>query len=48
MKNRDEVIRALKCCIEKEDLPCEGNCSYCGEDGCVDQVMADALVLLEG
>lgn len=48
LKNRNEVIRALKCCIENEDLPCEGNCPYSGEDGCVDKVMADALELLEG
>ena len=47
MKNRDEVIQALKCCLINEDDTCEGNCPYCGEDGCVDKVMTDALVLLE-
>ena len=47
MKTRDEVVQALKCCVVKEDDPCEGNCPYTGEDGCVDRVMADALELLE-
>lgn len=46
MKNRNEVIRAMKCCIKDEDLPCEGNCPYSGEEGCVDKVMADALAQL--
>lgn len=48
MKTRDEVAQALKCCIENEDLPCESNCSYCGEDGCVERVMYDAYLYLEG
>jgi hypothetical protein len=47
MKDRNEVIRALKCCIKDEDLPCEGNCPYSGEEGGVDKVMADALELLQ-
>ena len=47
MKDRNEVIKALKCCIKVEDLPCEGNCPYFGEDDCVSTVMHDALVLLE-
>ena len=48
MKIRNEVIQALKCCVKDEDLPCEGNCPYCGEEDCVFAVMADALELLEG
>ena len=49
MKNRNEVIRALKCCVKNEDLPCEGNCPYYREGGyCIDNVMADALELLQG
>lgn len=47
MKARDEVIQALKCCLMKEDDPCEGNCPYAGEDGCVERVMYDALLYLE-
>ena len=47
MKDRNEVIRALKCCIKDEDLPCDGNCPYCGEKNYVDKVMADALELLQ-
>ena len=47
MKTRNEVIQALKCCLINEDDACEGNCPYCGEDDCIDKVMADALDLLE-
>ena len=48
MKNRNKVIQGLKVCIQNDDLTCKGNCPYCGEDSCVDKVMADALELLEG
>ena len=48
MKTRNEIIRALKCCVIDEDLPCEGNCPYCGEEDCIFAVMADALEVLEG
>ena len=47
MKNREEVIRALKCCVVNEDDSCEGNCPYSGEKGCVGKAMADALELLQ-
>ena len=47
MKNRDEVIKALKCCRVNEDDPCEGNCPYSGEEDCIGKVMDDALELLE-
>lgn len=47
MKTRNEVIQALKCCLINEGDPCEG-CPYYREDGyCIDNVMADALELLQ-
>lgn len=47
MKTRNEVIQALKCCLINEGDPCEG-CPCYREDGyCIDNVMADALELLE-
>ena len=50
MKNRNEVIAALRCCLN-EDMPCKKNCPYFKGymlDGCTDEMMADALALLEG
>ena len=51
MKTREEVIAALRCCLS-EDMSCKENCPYFkGEyvlDGCMDDLMADALELLEG
>jgi hypothetical protein len=43
VKNLNEVIRALECCIEKEDDDCIGNCPYYGEADCLGKVMVDAL-----
>lgn len=50
MEKRNEVIAALRCCLN-EDMPCKENCPYFKGymlDGCMDELLADALVLLEG
>ena len=50
MKNRNEVIAALRCC-KSANMSCSDNCPYFEEyvlDGCVDKLLADALALLEG
>ena len=45
MEKLSEVIRALECCIENEEAPCD-NCPYNGDQECIDSVMVDALELL--
>lgn len=51
MKMKDEVIAGLRCCLN-EDMSCRENCPYFkGDymlDGCVDDLLTDALELLEG
>ena len=50
MGKRNEVIAALRCCLN-EDMPCKKNCPYFKGymlDGCTDELLADALALLEG
>lgn len=50
MEKRNEVIAALRCCLN-EDMPCKENCPYFKGyilDGCMDELLADALALLEG
>lgn len=51
MKKRHEVIAAMRCCLN-DGMSCEENCPYFkGEyvlDGCMDDLLADALELLEG
>ena len=49
MKNRNEVIAALRCC-KSANMSCSDNCPYFKEyvlDGCMDELLADALALLE-
>lgn len=51
LKKRDEVIAGLRCC-QSANMSCSDNCPYFkGKyvlDGCMDDLMADALELLEG
>lgn len=46
MKNLNEVIRGLECCLS-EDMSCAENCPcFKGSyelDGCMDDLLADAL-----
>lgn len=48
MKNREKVIKALRCCVMDEEDPCDGACPYAGETDCVYAAMTDALAVLEG
>lgn len=50
LKNRDEVIAGLRCC-QSANMSCSDNCPYFKGyvlDGCMDELLADALELLEG
>lgn len=50
MKTRDEVIAGLRCC-QSANMSCSDNCPYFKGymlECCMDELLADALVLLEG
>ena len=50
MKNLNEVIRGLECCLS-EDMSCADNCPcFKGKyelDGCMDDLLTEALKLLK-
>jgi hypothetical protein len=49
MEKQEKVIRGLECCLS-EDMSCSENCPYFKGsyelDGCMDDLMADALEVL--
>lgn len=50
MEKRNEVIAALRCC-QSANMSCSDNCPYFKGyvlDDCMDEMLADALALLEG
>lgn len=50
MEKQEKVIRGLECCLSK-DMSCKENCPYFDGkyelDGCMDDLMAEALELLK-
>lgn len=51
MEKLEKVLAGLECC-QSEDMSCAENCPYFKGsyevDGCMDELMADALELLRG
>lgn len=46
MEKMNKVIRGLECCLS--DADCDKCCPYFKGDGCMDEMMADALEILRG